>query len=540
MKKIVVLVLMVAFALTIFAGCSSAQPNASASGAPAVSEPAASEPAASAPAASEPAAPAKKIKIGFSQKVLNAPFFVALADAVKNEATKRGWEAVVLDAKQDIETEAQNLESFIAQGCDFVFVNAIDPKAAVAPVNAVVEAGIPVIELDADIDAAANVITTVQTDNLGSGRQVGLKIPSYYEKDEKISAVLIDGNKGNTGGQARRTGLFQGIIEQRIGCTEEESLKLAQAFDQELQNTGKAINEKANFEVVGQAWGNWNSDEGLAAAEDLLVAHPNVNCMLSENDGMLIGGLEAVKDAKLENQIKLFTSNDAQKEGLKLILDGTAYKMTGENRPLKVAELGVKIAEDILDIVYKSRSLDVVKRSLEQYRDNLKTLYQQVTSSDDIIESPSFDSAIPGNLHKLFNFTLYRDCILSTYSSFYSQVLNTPKSSFIVQKCIDYIHENYANPINLASISEEFNISYSYLSYLFVKMTNMKMHHYINNVRIEHAKKLLKTSSMKMYDIAQKVGFESPYYFSKVFKETTGLTCSEYKKGQKSISDLSL
>jgi two-component system response regulator YesN len=189
----------------------------------------------------------------------------------------------------------------------------------------------------------------------------------------------------------------------------------------------------------------------------------------------------------------------------------------------------------ILDAVKKSRSLDVVKRSLDQYRDNLKTLYQQVTSSEDLNESPSFASAIPDDLRELFNFTLYRDCILSIYSSFYSQVLNTPKSSFIVQKCIDYIHDSYATPINLASISDEFNISYSYLSYLFVKMTNVKMHQYINNVRIEHAKRLLKTSSMKMYDIAQNVGFESPYYFSKVFKEITGLTCSEYKKGQKSI-----
>ena len=69
------------------------------------------------------------------------------------------------------------------------------------------------------------------------------------------------------------------------------------------------------------------------------------------------------------------------------------------------------------------------------------------------------------------------------------------------------------------------------MSYLFVKMTTMKMHHYINNVRIEHAKKLLKTSSMKMYDIARTVGFESPYYFSKVFKEIAGQTCSEYKRG---------
>lgn len=347
MKKIVVLFLVVVFAMSMIVGCTPANPTESANSVPDSSKPVVSEEETSAPDSDTPAG-GKKFKIGFSQKVLNAPFFVALAEAVKKEVEALGWEPVILDAKQDIETEAQNMESFISQKCDLVFINAIDPKAAVASVNAVVEAGIPVIELDADIDAAAKVITTVQTNNIGSGRAVGLKIPSYYGADEKISAVLIDGNKGNTGGQARRTGLFQGIIEARLGCTEEESLKLAQAFDDQLQSTGKASNDEANFEVLGQAYGNWNSDEGLTAAEDLLVAHPNVNCMLSENDSMLLGGLQAVKDAKLEGQVKLFTSNDAQKEGLKAILDDTPYKMTGENRPLKVAELGVKLAYEIL------------------------------------------------------------------------------------------------------------------------------------------------------------------------------------------------
>lgn len=348
MKRILVLVLVFAFALTMFAGCStnSKQPAADE---PAVDESATDESATEEPAGEEPAADAEKtIKIGFSQKVLNAPFFVALAEAMKDEAAKRGWEIVVLDAKQDIETEMKNLETFVAQGCDFVFINAIDPKAAVAPVQAVIEAGIPVIELDANIDAAAGVITTVQTDNAGSGRAVGMKIPSYYEEGEKISAVIISGNKGNTGGEARRVGLFWGILEQRLGISTDEALTLAKEFNQELMDQGKVSNEEANFEVVGQGWGNWNSDEGLVAAEDLLVANSDINCMLSVNDGMLIGGLEAVKDAKLVDQVKLFTSNDAQKEGLALILEGTAYKMTGENRPLAVAALGMEIAEDIL------------------------------------------------------------------------------------------------------------------------------------------------------------------------------------------------
>ena len=49
------------------------------------------------------------------------------------------------------------------------------------------------------------------------------------------------------------------------------------------------------------------------------------------------------------------------------------------------------------------------------------------------------------------------------------------------------------------------------------------------NYRIEMAKKLLASSGLKIYEVAEKVGFENPYYFSKVFRDITGMTCKEFK-----------
>ena len=137
---------------------------------------------------------------------------------------------------------------------------------------------------------------------------------------------------------------------------------------------------------------------------------------------------------------------------------------------------------------------------------------------------------IPANFFMLNNFEIFRKHILSVYESMYDCLAYTPKASYVVQKCLDYIDDNYSSPLSLSEISEEFDISYSYLSYLFVKETKQKLHPYINKIRIAHAKELLAATSSKIYEIAHAVGFENPYYFSKVFKEVTGLTCSEYRK----------
>ena len=53
---------------------------------------------------------------------------------------------------------------------------------------------------------------------------------------------------------------------------------------------------------------------------------------------------------------------------------------------------------------------------------------------------------------------------------------------------------------------------------------------YMKNYRISKAKELLCGTQLKLYEIAEKVGYSDPKYFSKVFKETTGQLPAEYRK----------
>jgi ribose transport system substrate-binding protein len=287
----------------------------------------------------------KEIKIGFAIKTQDSPYFVSLVEAVEEYAGEEGWDVTVLDANGDTAKEAENMETFIAQGMDLIFLDSVEPDAAVPSINKAEEAGIGVINLDSGVGEGAKDITTVYSDNKQNGRLVGLV---YAEKmgDKEIKSIILSGAKGNVAGTERRTGLFAGIIEGKTGVTEEEAWKQAEAFDKELTSKGKATHVEAKFTVAGQGWGNWTEEEGLTASEDLITANPDLTTVLGENDQMLFGAMTALENAGIDG-VDIVAAADGAKAAYDLIKEDK-YFATGENSPYKVAQLGVKIAKEIL------------------------------------------------------------------------------------------------------------------------------------------------------------------------------------------------
>lgn len=287
----------------------------------------------------------EKFEIGFAIKTQDSPYFVTLVEAVEQYAEEQGWDVTVLDANGDVSQEAANIETFVSQGKDLIFVDAIEPDAVVPSINMAAEAGIGVINLDSGVSEEANDITTVYSDNRQNGRLVGL---AYAEKmgDEEIKAIILSGQKGNVAGHERRTGLFAGILEGKLGVSEEEAWELADEFEQELSSKGKATNEEAKFSVVGQGWGAWTEEEGLAAAEDLITANPDLTTVLGENDQMLFGAMTALNNAGIEG-VDMVAAADGAQKAFDLIKEGK-YFATGLNSPYLVAEKGIEIAKEVL------------------------------------------------------------------------------------------------------------------------------------------------------------------------------------------------
>ena len=99
-----------------------------------------------------------------------------------------------------------------------------------------------------------------------------------------------------------------------------------------------------------------------------------------------------------------------------------------------------------------------------------------------------------------------------------------------VKRVKSMIHEFYQSGITLEEIASKLNITPEYLGTQFHKEMGVNFSTYMKNYRISKAKELLCGTQLKLYEIAEKVGYSDPKYFSKVFKETTGQLPAEYRK----------
>lgn len=95
----------------------------------------------------------------------------------------------------------------------------------------------------------------------------------------------------------------------------------------------------------------------------------------------------------------------------------------------------------------------------------------------------------------------------------------------------NYVAEHYAEPrFSLSQLCAALSISKSYFSSIFKSHTGKTFVEYLTEVRTERAKELLRAFDMKSYEIAEKVGFRDPHYFSLTFKKQTGHSPTEYRE----------
>lgn len=92
------------------------------------------------------------------------------------------------------------------------------------------------------------------------------------------------------------------------------------------------------------------------------------------------------------------------------------------------------------------------------------------------------------------------------------------------------MHETFPRKFDLSSISKKLFVNKSYLCRVFKKETGMTLLQYYNEIRCEHAKRLLMQSKLGVAYIAIQVGFCNPSQFCYVFKKVVGMTPCEYRK----------
>ena len=136
-----------------------------------------------------------------------------------------------------------------------------------------------------------------------------------------------------------------------------------------------------------------------------------------------------------------------------------------------------------------------------------------------------------GELSKLKTLEALSFWILKVLDTFTENIfyISDAKNIEIIQKAVNYVNDNIDGAITLDMVAEQVHLNPSYFSTIFKKETGVGFSDYLNKVRIEKSKSLLKDRRYSILDIALMVGFEDQSYYSRVFRKFTGMTPKDYR-----------
>lgn len=127
---------------------------------------------------------------------------------------------------------------------------------------------------------------------------------------------------------------------------------------------------------------------------------------------------------------------------------------------------------------------------------------------------------------------------LAGFSLFESDTAFEPDNS-LIEEVLAYINENYANITSINSVADFVHFSPVYFGRYFAKIMNKPFKTYLNELKIEKAKELLRDSNIKTTAIATMLGFKNESYFYTVFKDITKQTPTQFRKNHRSEADRS-
>ena len=143
--------------------------------------------------------------------------------------------------------------------------------------------------------------------------------------------------------------------------------------------------------------------------------------------------------------------------------------------------------------------------------------------------SPIGSAQITKNLLEIFLIKLRRNKEMLTKNKRRSYRINGVEIPYELKAIIDYLEQNLEKKISVTSIAEHFGKSESTIKNLFSTYQDGGIIKYFNGLKIKEAKKLIREANFNMSQIADRLGFDNPQYFSKFFRTNTGMSPSEYK-----------
>ena len=236
------------------------------------------------------AAPAKKTKTyGLFMSHMTNAFTIEMSDAVKAKAAELGVELTVYDGGQDAAKQAGQIETAVTQGISGIVIEPVSVDGLVPAIEAATKAGIPVVVVNQKISKPEAASAFVGVSNVEGGIL-----------EMKTAAEAI-GGKGNVAFLLGPMG-----SDAEIGRTD---------------GYYEVLKDYPDIKVVFEQTANWKTDEALTLVENWLQTGTEIKAIVANNDGMALGALKAVEDAKMLDKIKIY-GLDATPDALAAVKDG--------------------------------------------------------------------------------------------------------------------------------------------------------------------------------------------------------------------------
>lgn len=244
-----------------------------------------------------------------------ALFFNQMNEGATAAAEAQGDELVIFNANNDPAAQNSAVETYIAQGVDGIVVVAIDVNGIMPAVQQAVDAGIPVVAVDAVLPEGPQA-AQVGVNNLEAGGMIGDYFVDYVASEMDGSATLGIVGALNSSIQNIRQDGFEASIEGVDGIT-----------------------------VAGVVDGQNVQDIALGAAENLITANPTLNAIYATGEPALLGAIAAVESQGRTGDIKVF-GWDLTAQAIRGIDEGYVEAVIQQD-PAEMGATAVRILGDL-------------------------------------------------------------------------------------------------------------------------------------------------------------------------------------------------
>ena len=226
-------------------------------------------------------AAADKPRLALVVKSLANEFSVTMTQSAlvhqKQHAERYTLQAHGIRNETDVAAQIRIVEQMVADKVDAIVIAPVDSLALVPAVQAAIDKGVLVVNIDDRLDAAAL-------------RAKNLRVP-FVGPDNRAGARMAGAALAETLSAGAQVGIIEGI---------------ATAFNAQQRTLGfQDAMHAAGMRVVGVQSGHWEIDKGNAVAAKLLQAYPDLKALLAGNDAMALGAVAAVKAAGRKGQVAI-------------------------------------------------------------------------------------------------------------------------------------------------------------------------------------------------------------------------------------------